>query len=160
MTRVALDSNILVYLAGVSRAAADEAKIERIRALIEALGETATLVAPVQALGELVVVLRRASASAEEARAVLIDIAEGVNVAPSEARTALSAADLAVDHKLQFWNAMILSAAVEARCTLLLSEDMQHGFVARGVTVVNPLADAPHPRLAALLGGTIVGRNR
>jgi predicted nucleic acid-binding protein len=52
----------------------------------------------------------------------------------------------------QFWDAMILSAAADAGCTLLLSEDMQNGFVARGVTVVNPLADAPHPRLAGLLG--------
>ncbi|MEA3037054.1 MAG: hypothetical protein QOH04_2831 [Sphingomonadales bacterium] len=160
MTRVALDSNILVYLVGISRTADDDPKIERVRTLVEALGEKASLVAPVQALGELVVVLRRSGASAEEARALLIDIAEGVNVAPSELRTALSAADLAVDHKLQFWDAMILSAAVDAGCTLLLSEDMQNGFVARGVTVVNPLADAPHPRLAALLGGTIVGRNR
>jgi predicted nucleic acid-binding protein len=151
MTRVALDSNILVYLAGVSRTADDDSKIERVRTLVEALGEKASLVAPVQALGELVVVLRRSGASAEEARAVLIDIAEGVNVAPSELRTALSAADLAVDHKLQFWDAMILSAAVDAGCVLLLSEDMQHGFVTRGVTVVNPLADTPNPRLAGLL---------
>ncbi|MEA3037989.1 MAG: hypothetical protein QOE79_502 [Sphingomonadales bacterium] len=151
MMRVALDSNILVYLAGVSRTADDDTKIERLRTLVEALGETASLVAPVQALGELVVVLRRSGASAKEARAVLIDMAEGVSVAPSELPTALSAADLAVDHKLQFWDALILSAAIEARCALLLSEDIQHGFVARGVTVVNPLADEPHPRLAALL---------
>jgi predicted nucleic acid-binding protein len=150
MTRVALDSNILVYLAGVSRTADDDPKVEAVRALVEALGEKASLVAPVQALGELVVVLRRSGASAEEARAVLIDMAEGVNVAPSELRTALSAADLAADHRLQFWDAMILSAAVDAGCTLLLSEDMQHGFVARGITVVNPLAGAAHPRLEAL----------
>src|SRR3546814_4778169 len=31
MTRVALDSNILVYLAGVSRTAEDDAKVERDR---------------------------------------------------------------------------------------------------------------------------------
>lgn len=34
MTRVALDSNILAYLAGVSRTAEDEAKIGRVRDLI------------------------------------------------------------------------------------------------------------------------------
>jgi len=30
-------------------------------------------------------------------------------------------------------------------------EDMQHGFVTRGVAVVNPLAAPRHPELAALL---------
>ena len=30
-------------------------------------------------------------------------------------------------------------------------EDMQHGFVTRGVAVVNPLAEPRHPELAALL---------
>lgn len=152
MTRVALDSNILAYLAGVARAAADEAKIERVRALVVALGARATLVAPVQALGELVVVLRRAGATVEEARDVLIEIAGGVAVAPTELATALAAADLAADHKLQFWDALIVSAAADAGCALVLTEDMQHGFVARGVTLANPLAEQAHPRLAALLG--------
>jgi predicted nucleic acid-binding protein len=36
---------------------------------------------------------------------------------------------------------------------LLLSEDMQHGFVSRGMTVVNPFAEPTHPKLAALLDG-------
>lgn len=53
--------------------------------------------------------------------------------------------------KLQFWDALILSAAADAGCTLLLSEDMHHGFVTRGLTVLNPLAAQVHPRLAALL---------
>jgi predicted nucleic acid-binding protein len=46
---------------------------------------------------------------------------------------------------------MIVSAAADAGCALLLSEDMQHGFVARGLTVVNPLAETVHPKLAALV---------
>ena len=35
---------------------------------------------------------------------------------------------------------------------MLLSEDMQHGFVARGLTIVNPLADPAHSKLEALVG--------
>lgn len=151
MTRVALDSNILAYLAGVSRVAEDIDKIERVRALVAQLAGSASLIAPAQALGELFVVLRRSGASADEARAVLLEFAEAFGTSASEARTALSAADLVVDHKVQFWDALILTAAADAGCTLLLSEDMQHGFVARGLTLVNPLADKSHPKLAALL---------
>jgi predicted nucleic acid-binding protein len=150
MTRVALDSNILAYLAGVDRAEEDKEKIGRIQALIRTLS-AATLIAPVQALGELFVVLRKAGASAADAREVLLRFTEGFAAPASDRATALAAADLVVDHKLQYWDAMIVSAAVDAGCSLLLSEDMRHGCVTRGLTVVNPLAEPAHPKLAALV---------
>jgi predicted nucleic acid-binding protein len=151
MTRVALDSNILAYLAGVSRSAEDEIKIGRVRDLVEKLGDIASLIAPAQTLGELFIVLRRSGADAQEARAILLEFSQAFGTSASEMKTALAAADLVVDHKLQFWDALIVTAAAEAGCTLLLSEDMQHGFVTRGLTIVNPLGHDPHPRLAALL---------
>lgn len=151
MMRVALDSNILAYLAGVSRSAGDDGKIAKVRELVSRLAESASLVAPAQTLGELFVVLRRSGASAEEAREVLLEFAEAFGTSASETRTALSAADLVVDHKLQFWDALIVTAAADAGCALLLSEDMQHGFVTRGLTIVNPLADDTHPKLTALI---------
>ncbi|HEY7807935.1 MAG TPA: PIN domain-containing protein [Croceibacterium sp.] len=150
MTRVAIDTNILAYLAGVAHVEADDAKVERARALIEDMS-AATLVAPVQALGELLVVLRRAGLPAEKARETIADLIETFETPASEPRTALGALDLAVDHKLQFWDALIFTAAADAGCTLLLSEDMQHGFVSRGMTVLNPFAEPTHPKLAALL---------
>jgi predicted nucleic acid-binding protein len=152
MTRVALDTNILAYLAGVAHVAADDAKVEAVRTLIET-SSTATLIAPVQALGELFVVLRRSGLPAEKARDTIADLIETFESPPSEPRTALGALDLAVDHKLQFWDALIFTAAADAGCALLLSEDMQHGFVSRGMTVVNPFAEPAHPKLTALLGG-------
>lgn len=153
MTRVALDSNILAYLAGVSHGSDDVSKIGQVRAMIGSLASAASLVAPVQALGELFVVLRRGGASAADAREVLLEFSDAFEPAASQAMTARSAADLVVDHKLQYWDALIVSAAADAGCTLLLSEDMQHGFVARGLTIVNPLAEAIHPKLAPLLEG-------
>ena len=151
MMRVALDSDILAYLAGVSRSAKDDGKIAKVRELVSRLAGSVSLVAPAQTLGELFVVLRRSGAPAEEAREVLLEFAEAFGTSASESRTALSAADLVVDHKLQFWDALIVTAAADAGCALLLSEDMQHGFVTRGLTVVNPLADDAHPKLAALI---------
>lgn len=151
MTRVALDSNILAYLAGVSRSPEDEPKIAKVRELVGRLGNVASLIAPVQAFGELFVVLRRSGASAEEARTILLEFSEGFGSSASEQKTVLAAADLVVDHKLQYWDALIVTAAVEAGCTLLLSEDMQHGFVTRGLTVANPLAEKMHSKLTALL---------
>jgi len=48
----------------------------------------------------------------------------------------MAAADLMVDHKLQYRDALIVTAAAEAGCTLLLSNDQ------------------PHPKLKALLDGS------
>ncbi|WOK36152.1 PIN domain-containing protein [Sphingomonas sp. C3-2] len=151
MSRVALDTNILAYLAGVSRAEEDDAKIAQTRQMMGRLSDRVSLIAPAQTLGELFVVLRRGGATASEARAILLEFSEAFGTSASEVRTALTAADLVVDHKLQFWDALILTAAADAGCTLLLSEDMQSGFVTRGLTIVNPLADEPHPKLAQLL---------
>lgn len=151
MTRVALDTNILAYLAGVSRVAEDEDKIARARLLTERLSERCELVAPVQALGELFVVLRRSGAQAEEARSIILEFDDGFGSSATTAQTALSSADLVVDHKLQFWDALVVSAAIDAGCTLLLSEDMQDGFVARGMTIAQPFAAKPHSKLEALL---------
>jgi Predicted nucleic-acid-binding protein, contains PIN domain len=151
--RVALDSNILAYLAGVSRSTEDDDKIAKVRELVSRLSKAVILIAPAQTLGELFVVLRRSGASAEEAREVLLEFAQAFGTSGSEMRTTLSAADLVVDHKLQFWDALIVTAAADAGCGLLLSEDMQHGFVTRGLTVVNPLARDPHPKLTSLIEG-------
>jgi len=151
MTRVALDTNILAYLAGVSRDPRDDGKIELVRNLIGRLSDEVSLVAPTQTLGELFVVLHRSGASAEEARAILLEFAQAFGSSASETRTALAAVDLVVDHKFQFWDALIVTAAAEAGCTLLLSEDMQDGFVTRGLTVVNPLRDTLHFKLAGLI---------
>jgi predicted nucleic acid-binding protein len=152
MIRVALDSSILAYLAEVERVAADGVKIQRTKALLRSF-RGVSLVAPVQALGELFVVLRRSGASPADARLILQRFAEGFAAPAGNRATALAAADLAVDHKLQYWDALIVAAAAEAGCALLLSEDMQHGLVTRGVTIVNPLADEAHPKLAAIMKG-------
>lgn len=69
----------------------------------------------------------------------------------SSGATLKNALDFVIDQKLQFRDSIILSAAAEAGCTLLLSEDMLDGFVIRGVAIVNPLADKLHENLARLL---------
>lgn len=62
-----------------------------------------------------------------------------------------AAADLATDHQLGVWDAVILSAAAQSGCRLLLSEDFQEGFTWGGVTAVNPFALPQHALLQALL---------
>ena len=149
--RIALDSNILAYLAGVDRAPGDDVKIDASRAVLAKLAGRVTLVAPIQALGEVFVVLLRAGASREEARSIVLRFRQTFSTADTSDTIFVSALDLVLAHRLQLWDALILTAAADAGCAILLSEDMQDGFVWRAVTVVNPLTPSPNNRLDDVL---------
>lgn len=63
----------------------------------------------------------------------------GFEVVPASVPLIVSALDLQTLHSLSFWDAMILQAARQSGCAVLLSEDMQEGATLVGVRIVNPL---------------------
>ena len=145
--KVALDTNILAYAEGVNGAERRDAALDLVRRLPQA-----TTVIPVQVLGELFnVLVRKAGRSRADARDALLAWRDAFPVVGTSAEVMLAAADLASDHRFGIWDAVILSAASEASCRLLLSEDLQAGFTWGGVTVANPFASPRHPLLHALL---------
>ena len=150
MTLTGFDTNILAYLSGVANQPADAAKVTAVQDIVQRMRGNTSFVAPAQAIGELVIVLRRAGDDYDQVIEIVKGIERGFKVAPSNSTTLTTALSLAARHKLQFWDSIIMVAAVEAGCSILLSEDMQHGFVWQGMTIINPLADDIHPRLAAL----------
>jgi predicted nucleic acid-binding protein len=89
---------------------------------------------------------------ASKARAAILDWSDAFALVETSGDIMLAAADLAVHHQFGIWDAVVLSAAAEADCRLLLSEDMQDGFIWKGVAIANPFAAALHPLLNALLG--------
>lgn len=148
--RVALDTNVLAYAEGVGT------KEKRDRT-VEVLGQldAGAVLLPAQTLGELFRVLTgKAKRTAMQARSAVLGWADAYPVADSTWSAFQGAFDLCADHALPIWDALILSAAAEQRCRLLLSEDLQHGFTHRGVTVVNPYVTPTNPLLAELLEGT------
>jgi hypothetical protein len=46
---------------------------------------------------------------------------------------------------------LVMAVAAENRCRILLTEDLQHGFTWRGVTIINPFVPDESPLLAAIL---------
>jgi predicted nucleic acid-binding protein len=51
----------------------------------------------------------------------------------------LTASKLRVNHCLSYWDSLIVSAALNAHCRWLYSEDMQHGLVIENcLTIINP----------------------
>jgi predicted nucleic acid-binding protein len=139
--RYGLDTNFLAYFAGVDRSPADGRKIDLARHLVGNLGADFELVVPVQVLGELFVVLQRAGASREEARDIVTAFSQDFSVVPSERQTFLAALDLSVRHQFQMWDALIVNAAADAGCIMLLTEDMQDGFTWRGMKITDPFEE-------------------
>jgi predicted nucleic acid-binding protein len=145
--RIALDTNILAYAEGVNGPTRKKAALE----LIRKLPESSTFLS-VQVLGELFrVLVGKAGLSAVQARAAILGWQDTFPLIETSPAILLAATDLAVHHVLSIWDGVILSAAAASGCRLLLSEDMQDGFVWSGVTVANPFTSSLHPLLAAFL---------
>lgn len=144
---VALDTNILAYAEGANDAARQAKALELIAAL-----PPGSAILPVQVLGELFRVLTaKVKRPAADVRAAVLSWRDAMPVHATTDQAMLSTMDLVADHGLQVWDALILAVAADARCRLLLSEDLQDGFTWHGVTVVNPFAPTTHPLLAPLL---------
>ena len=147
MINVALDTKLLAYAEGVNGI---ERKDDALR-LLRRLPAESTLI-PVQVLGELFhVLVRKAARSHADAHAAVLSWGDAFPLINTSNHVMLAATDLVHTHQLGIWDAVILSAAADARCRLLLSEDLQNGFTWRGVTVTNPFAASPHRLLSALL---------
>jgi predicted nucleic acid-binding protein len=147
--RVALDTNVMAYAEGV-----DEDRMQAIAMdLILSLPPGSTIL-PIQTLGELFnVLVRKGGRSRDAARAAVLKWRDGFPVIETSAAIMLAATDLAVDHRLNIWDSVILSAAAQAGCRLLLSQDFQNGFTWNGVTVTDPFLAPRHPLLEALIAG-------
>ncbi len=146
--KVALDTNILAYAEGVNGVE----KRDEALTLLRKLPDHAVVV-PAQALGELFnVLVLKAKRSPDTARASVLAWRDAYAIAETSAAVMINAVDLARDHQMRIWDAVMLSVAAETECRLLLSEDLQDGFTWRGITVTNPFGVAPHALLNALLG--------
>ncbi|MCU1384815.1 MAG: VapC toxin family domain ribonuclease [Acidobacteria bacterium] len=148
---VAIDTNVLAYAEGINGGPMQASA----RSIVDQLAPESTLL-PVQALGELYALLiRKGGRSRTQARDAILRWGDTFPLIETSSPVLLQAMELSVGHQLGLWDALILAAAADAGCRLLLSEDLQDGFTWSGVTVVNPFSASPHPLLGALLSPNI-----
>lgn len=129
-----LDTNVLVY----ADDSAAPAKQQRAIELVSEHRRARTGVVSLQVLQEyFVTVTRKLHLDARIARRKVELLAE-FDVAAPDVGDILAAIDL---HRLQtisFWGALIVRAAKQTGCSVLLSEDMQGYRDIEGVQIVNP----------------------
>jgi predicted nucleic acid-binding protein len=134
VVRVALDSNILIYAEGTD----DLSKRDVVVPLIARIGPE-NLLLPMQAAGETLRWLIRKGKLDRSVAVRRIEWwfaqSEALPVSVEAFRTACG---LVERHSFQVWDAIVLAASAEAEASVLLSEDMHHGFRWGGVIVINP----------------------
>ena len=139
------DTNVIVY----AHDPADPRKQGQARAAVQGAMVGRAFVVSTQVMQEFYsVALRRDWMSARQAGGVLRLLA-GYTVVPADAASVLRAIELEQRYRLSVWDALIVQAALDARCSVIYSEDLQTGmrFETPGaptVEVVNPFsAEAP-----------------
>ena len=133
-----VDTNILLYAHDTS----EPGKHERARALLEDLWARRTGCLSVQVVQEFFVNATRKlklPLEVSTARMVIEDYAQWLVHTPT-AGDVLAAIDLQSAHRTSFWDAMILTSALELGCGVLWSEDLNAGQRFEGLKVKNPFA--------------------
>jgi predicted nucleic acid-binding protein len=125
------DTNVLLYLLSN-----DAAKADRAEALLASGGTIS-----VQVLNEFAAVAsRKLAMSISEIREVLSTIRAICAVKPLDIETHELALDMAERHRFSIYDGLIVAAAARAGCTVLYTEDLQHGQMIEKLQVRNPFA--------------------
>lgn len=129
-----VDTNVLLYAhdrgAGTKHARSVE--------LLERLFEDGSGVLSVQVLSEFyAAATKKLAMKSEQAEAVISYLGDWTIHRPGR-DDVLRAAQLHRRHKVAWWDAMILNSAIEAGCSVLWTEDLNHGQRYGTVTVRNP----------------------
>ncbi len=145
--RVAIDSNVLIY------AEFEPHTTKGLRAADVILRALRDCVIPVQALGEFLRFTQRRAPGSLEAAIQQIAHYRTLALTPATNEAVLAAAaDMARANGLQFWDAIVCAAAIEAGAKALLTEDMQDGRVISGLRIVNPFAATNHAAVNKMIG--------
>lgn len=132
--RTFVDTNVLVYLFDD----AEPKKQKRARTRLE--NEESEIFVSTQVLQELYVALTKGRdpiATPDMAGRAVRDAA-GYSVVQVDTALVFSSIESCRKHRISFWDALIVGAAAQAECEVLLSEDLNDGQVIDGVRVENP----------------------
>ena len=135
MSRIFLDTNILVYVYDLR----DPQKQVKAHELVRSIIHHQTGVISTQVLQEFAsVALTKLHHSVDAVihELIILESLEVVQVNPKLIRHGV---ELIERYQLHFWDAILLAAAEEAGCDQLYSEDFPDGTIYNSVLVMNPL---------------------
>ena len=130
--RTFVDTNILLY----SLSPSSDPKSSRANEVILAL--KSQMVVSTQVLQEFYAVsTRKRFVQPQVARSLVMELSEG-EVVSTTATLISDAIDLSIVNGFSIWDSLIVQAAIQSRCSRLLTEDLQNGQMIKGVRIENP----------------------
>ena len=132
-----VDTNILIYLFSKD----ENEKREACKTFLQKAGMEDILVISTQVMSEFaVVMLRKYNMPPSHLKSILEDFStfEVVMLTPEIVKKAV---DIHVLNQLSYWDSQVVSAALSANCTAIISEDLHHGQKIEGIEVINPMAN-------------------
>ena len=128
------DTNVLAYTDDHD----SPTKQSRALALFEEARRTGAGVVSTQVMQEyFVTVTRKLGVPVEVARRK-VELFARLGLVVIDLADVLAAIDLHRLHQIAFWDALIVRAAQRANCSVLYTEDMQHGCRIDGLSILNP----------------------
>lgn len=129
-----LDTNVLAYTD--DRRAPE--KQQKALDLVERVRRAGTGVVSTQILQEYFVTATRKLGVPSETARRKVEIFSRMGLILIGRADILAAIDLHTSHQLSFWDALLVRAAIKSGCSVLFTEDLQHGQRFGELEVVNP----------------------
>jgi len=137
--KVFLDTNILVYLFDKS----EKEKQTSVKKLVEDHLPQTRMFVSIQVINEFINVTGKkisSPISPSKQKEIIEFINDIFIITPLILNTTLSALEISQRYKFSFWDSLIISSALENKCSVLYSEDMQNGLsINNKIKIVNPL---------------------
>jgi predicted nucleic acid-binding protein len=127
-----IDTNVLVYEWDSS----DPVKRDKARKVVKKLAHRGIVSS--QVAQEFAWTARRKLGLSSVEVAKILHSYARFQFVPIEFRHVQMALETADSCRISFWDALIVEAAASASCEILLTEDLNHDQVIRGVRVINP----------------------
>jgi len=129
--KVFLDTNILIYCYSI-----DEKDKQGIAlGLLDKYSENSLI--SIQVINELSNILfKKFKLSSEEVENTILEIDNYIHITNFTITTQIKALKIKEKYKLQFYDSLIIATAIENKCTILYSEDMQNGLIIENVLTI------------------------
>jgi predicted nucleic acid-binding protein len=138
--KVFIDTNFLIYLFSED----DQIKKVHCTQLIDSLRDKVVLVWSTQVMQEFYRVMTVKHHIPPQVVKDILQLFDDFELVINNKETINTAIDIQTLNKISFWDSLVISAASQAKCTTILTEDLNSGQLIQGVYLQNPFKlDSP-----------------
>ena len=132
--KVFIDTNFLIYLFSED----DQIKKVHCTQLIDSLRDKVVLVWSTQVMQEFYRVMTVKHHIPPQVVKDILQLFDDFELVINNKETINTAIDIQTVNKISFWDSLVISAASQAKCTTILTEDLNSGQLIQGVYLQDP----------------------